>query len=220
MSWTHSSPLATALHTGNQHTGIITALSKLGNKPDHALPTAPCCAAPKAIAEHRRNLAAKPAAAFEVFTQSVFADGALPAENRQLSCRRGVTDFFTSIKKGLHSNMYMCIFQQVSFWQSIFGNLFKNVSHGHRRRIRVRDCVGALAASHSARVKFAAWLAIAVRAEIPPVAKCCTCTPLQSEFFNKSTPCGMLNNSAAIDRGSISTEPPEFRRIALNLDGS
>jgi AhpD family alkylhydroperoxidase len=37
-----------------------------------------------AIAEQRKNLAPKPAEAFRAFSQSVFADGALPAKIKQL----------------------------------------------------------------------------------------------------------------------------------------
>jgi AhpD family alkylhydroperoxidase len=37
-----------------------------------------------AIAEQRRNLVPAPAAAFKAFSQSVFADGALPAKTKQL----------------------------------------------------------------------------------------------------------------------------------------
>ena len=37
-----------------------------------------------AFVEQRRQLAPKPAEAFKAFTQSVFADGALPAKTKQL----------------------------------------------------------------------------------------------------------------------------------------
>jgi AhpD family alkylhydroperoxidase len=36
------------------------------------------------LAEHRKNLAPKTAEAFKAFSQSVFADGALPAKTKQL----------------------------------------------------------------------------------------------------------------------------------------
>lgn len=40
--------------------------------------------ATREIAEQRKRLAPKPAEAFRVFSQSVFADGALPAKTKQL----------------------------------------------------------------------------------------------------------------------------------------
>ena len=40
--------------------------------------------ATKELAEQRKNLAPKTAEAFKVFSQSVFADGALPAKTKQL----------------------------------------------------------------------------------------------------------------------------------------
>ena len=40
--------------------------------------------ATKSLAHHRRKLAPGPAEAFKAFSQSVFADGALPAKTKQL----------------------------------------------------------------------------------------------------------------------------------------
>jgi AhpD family alkylhydroperoxidase len=40
--------------------------------------------ATKELADRRKNLAPKPAEAFKAFSQSVFADGALPAKTKQL----------------------------------------------------------------------------------------------------------------------------------------
>ena len=40
--------------------------------------------ATKELIEQRKNLAPKPAEAFKAFSQSVFAEGALPAKTKQL----------------------------------------------------------------------------------------------------------------------------------------
>ena len=42
------------------------------------------CVSNPELAEQRKSLARKPAEAFKAFSQSVFADGALPSKTKQL----------------------------------------------------------------------------------------------------------------------------------------